>query len=175
MDGNCTFGWFFRPNAQSTSATSGEASILGTQTGIILLKTDKKIKKISVSGQTLSLWNKPPSTESKSLLHLEKSINLPTFSLPEAKDIDYNLITDLKLFPALISKDAAKQIVHVKTDEDWTALVTSAKLVTTPDKLFVTNASLTAFLTASQSGSAPPASPPPNPGPGVTASAANHR
>jgi hypothetical protein len=41
QDDNCHFGWFFQPNT-TAGATTGEASLLGTQMGIALLKVTKK-------------------------------------------------------------------------------------------------------------------------------------
>jgi hypothetical protein len=166
MDGNCTFGWFFRPNTSTTTTgtTAGQSSILGLQTGIILLKTDKSIKKIVVSGQILSSWNKSVTknnSRSGGKLYLGKKTEL-TFPLPDPGSIDYNRITDLSVFPALISKLQAKRILHIPDNDPndalWTAFVTRAQLVTTSTANdYVTNASLSAFLTSKPS---PPPSKP---------------
>jgi hypothetical protein len=37
----CNFGWYFRQNKNSTAPTAGDASILGMQTGIVLLKSPR--------------------------------------------------------------------------------------------------------------------------------------
>ncbi len=50
MDGNCRFGWYFRPDTSAAAGSGGASSILGLQTGIILLKTKKTIASIGVSG-----------------------------------------------------------------------------------------------------------------------------
>jgi Carboxypeptidase regulatory-like domain len=145
MNGNCEFGWFFRPNT-STNVADGPASILGIQTGIILLKTKKNIKSISVSGQTLSQWSGRPSIYGDKL-YLSDLVTLPTFTLPDAKDIDYNLVTDLKAFPALISKSQAEKILHITDDQTFTEFAKTNRLVaTTASYDYVTNASLSAAL-----------------------------
>jgi hypothetical protein len=97
LDGSCHFGWFFRPNT-SGSGSDGVASILGIQTGIILLQTDKTIQAIQVKGQTLSEWNRD-ATSSTEKLYFGKEKALPAFVLPQDKDIDYTHISSLSASP----------------------------------------------------------------------------
>jgi hypothetical protein len=155
MKGNCSFGWFFRPNPNSTAGKDGEASILGTQEGIILLKVDPKVKKLTVTGMTLSSWSKDASKTSKKLfLSPQETIN---FQLYNQTTANYDGITDLTLFPALISKSTAEKILHITNDTDWQALLKDGKLTPiTPDGAYVTNTSLSALIVATPKASGKP-------------------
>jgi hypothetical protein len=146
LSGNCDFGWFFRPNLNASTGTGGAASILGLQTGIILLKTTRDIAQIQVVGRTLSKWSKAPSTYSKELFASVDT--LPPFVLPASGSINFDEISDLSAFPAMIAKKQAMAIVHVTSEAEWQTLIKTAPLVTTPSGEYVTNASLSAFLTA---------------------------
>jgi hypothetical protein len=150
MHGDCNFGWFFRPNTSGSG--SGPASILGLQTGIVLLKTTKNIRSIGVTGVTLSEWSKAPSTYSKKLFSTTDT--LADFVLPSGSSIDFNDVYDLSAFPALIAKPQAMKITHISSETDWQTLVKTAPLVTTPAGDYVTNASLAAFLGMKQPPSA---------------------
>ena len=154
MHGNCTFGWFFRPN--TSGAADAAASILGLQTGIVLLKTNKNIASIGVTGVTLSEWSKAPSVYSKKLF--STSDTLADFVLPDASSIDFDDVYDLSAFPALIAKAQAMKITHISQEADWQALVKTATLVTTPAGDYVTNTSLAAFLGMKQPPNSNPAS-----------------
>jgi hypothetical protein len=145
LDGNCRFGWYFRPNT-SGAGTEGVASILGIQTGIVMLQTDKSIAAIQVKSQTLSEWSENATVNSK--IHYGKQRALPTFVLPQKKDIDYTQISSLSSFPLLIPKDQALSILQMKTMDDptWIAFAKG----TTPSLFLVgtavTNSSLSAYL-----------------------------
>ena len=146
---NCNFGWFFRPN-DTVGGTVGQASILGIQTGIVMLKTKKEITKIQVNGRTLSAWNKPPTALSKSLLNVPDA-PIANITLPSKAEIDFSNLASLSSFPLLISKCEAEKILQMnpKTtcDAQWTAFACANKLVGTNAKYdYVTNASLNAFL-----------------------------
>jgi Carboxypeptidase regulatory-like domain len=175
MTDNCNFGWYFRPNTSATATgSSGEASILGIQTGIILLRTSKNITKISVNGRSLSAWNKPPSSNGnskasdldiKNKLFVSNDRLIGTIEMPNLADIDYDNLTSLAMFPSLIPRSEAKQILHVKQDADFVAFATANKLVGTNATFdYVTNASLSAFLSlgAPAAGSQPQTTPTPD-------------
>lgn len=145
LDGNCSFGWYFKPNANSSPATS----VLGTQTGLVLLRTSKSVATIRVSSRVLSSWTKPPSASSKQFSYVTDEVSI---SIPNAADtIDFGALQDLSLFPMLIPVAAARQILHITSDSDWQGLVQhqpgqSAVLQTTPDGGYVIKASLQAYL-----------------------------
>jgi len=146
MNGNCDFGWYFRPNKSSTAGASGPASILGIQTGILLLKTKNNIASINVNGRSISAWNKPPKSSSKSLFTVSDRL-IGTITLPDVSKIDFNNLTTLAMFPSLIKKSDAMQIVHIEKDADFIAFATANKLVGTNATFdYVTNSSLAAFL-----------------------------
>jgi hypothetical protein len=149
MNGNCDFGWYFRPNKSVAAGASGPASILGTQTGILLLKTKNNIASINVNGRSISAWNKPPSSTSKSIFAVTDRL-IDIIALPEVSKIDYNNLTALDMFPSLIKKSDAMQIVHMEKDADFIAFATANKLVGTNATFdYITNSSLTAFLALS--------------------------
>jgi hypothetical protein len=146
MNGNCDFGWYFRPNKSSTAGASGPASILGIQTGIVLLKTKNNIASINVNGRSISAWNKPPKSTSKSLFTVsDRKIGMIT--LPDLSKINYDNLTSLAMFPALIPKSDVMQIVHIKDDAKFVQFAAANKLVGTNENYdYVTNGSLSAFL-----------------------------
>ena len=149
MNGNCDFGWYFRPNKSSTAGASGPASILGIQTGILLLKTRNNIASINVNGRSISEWNKPPKSGSKSLFTVSDRL-IGAITLPDVSKIDFNNLTTLEMFPSLIKKSDAMQIVHIEKDTDFIAFATANKLVGTNATFdYVTNSSLAAFLSRS--------------------------
>ncbi|MGA3009540.1 MAG: carboxypeptidase-like regulatory domain-containing protein [Terracidiphilus sp.] len=149
VNGNCDFGWYFRPNKSTTAGASGPASILGIQTGILLLKTKNNIASINVNGRSISAWNKPPKSGSKSLFTVGDRL-IGTITLPDVSKIDFNNLTTLAMFPSLIKKSDAMQIVHIEKDADFVAFATANKLVGTNATFdYVTNNSLTAFLALS--------------------------
>jgi len=149
MNGNCDFGWYFRPNKSDSARASGPASILGIQTGILLLKTKNDIASINVNGRSISAWNKPPSSTSKSLFAVTDRL-IGTVALPGVSKIDYSNLTTLEMFPLLIKKSDAMQIVHIEKDADFITFATANKLVGTNATFdYVTNSSLTAFLALS--------------------------
>jgi hypothetical protein len=146
MTDNCNFGWYFRPNTSPTAGAGGAASILGTQTGIVLLKTSKRITKIVVNGRTISAWNKPPTSSNKKLyVGYDKPIG--TIQLPDVTNIDYDNLTTLAMFPSLIPKDEAEKVLHITKDADFIAFAKANSLVGTDAAYdYVTNLSLSAFL-----------------------------
>jgi hypothetical protein len=170
MTDNCDFGWFFRPNTTSTSGTGGQASILGIQTGIVLLKTAKSIASIKVSGRSLSAWNNSPTAdnnkdkEKKNKLFLVDDQPIGTISLPSTSNIDYDNITSLVMFPSLIPKAQAMKILHIDKDADFVAFAVANKIVGTNATFdYITNKSLDTFL-----GLASPTPPDAHPGGGST-------
>jgi hypothetical protein len=145
MNGNCEVGWFFRANPTAAGG-AGEASILGIQTGIVLLKTTKNIKQIHMNGQTLSAWSKPPTSYSKQL-YVGRQADMGVVKLPNLDEIDYDSLTALAMFPSLIERAKAKQILHIASDADFVKFARANGLVGTDDAFdYVTNASVTAFL-----------------------------
>jgi hypothetical protein len=151
MTDNCNFGWYFRPNTTSTAGTSGQASILGIQTGIVLLKTSKNIASIKVNGRSLSAWNNPPTSDKdkdkKNTLFLVPDRPIGTVVLPSIGNIDYDNIANLGIFPALIPKSQAMKILHIDKDTDFIAFATANKLVGTNATFdYITNKSLDNFL-----------------------------
>ncbi|MFY9853621.1 MAG: carboxypeptidase-like regulatory domain-containing protein [Terracidiphilus sp.] len=149
MNGNCDFGWYFRPNKSTAAGASGPASILGIQTGILLLKTKSNIASINVNGRSISAWNKPPTSASKSLFTVSDRL-IGTITLPDVSKIDFNNLTTLAMFPSLIKKSDAMQIVHIEKDADFIAFATAKNLVGTNATFdYVTNNSLAAFLSLS--------------------------
>jgi hypothetical protein len=150
MNGNCDFGWYFRPNTGSSAGASGEASILGIQTGIVLLKTTDDIASIRVNGRSLSAWNKPPTSRSKQLF-VAPDREIGTIKLPDLNNINYDDLTaPLTMFPSLIAKKVAMQILHIGTDADFIAFARANKLVGTDAVYgYVTNGSLSGFMGSS--------------------------
>ncbi len=145
MNGNCEIGWFFRPNTNATGG-AGQASILGIQTGIVLLKTTRNIKQIQMHGQTLSAWSKPPTSYSKSL-YVGRQADMGVVKLPDIDNIDYEGLTSLAMFPSLIPKAQAMKVLHLDVPADFVKFAKANGLVGTDDAFdYVTNASLTAFL-----------------------------
>jgi hypothetical protein len=157
MTDNCNFGWYFRPNTSPTAGAGGAASILGIQTGIVLLKTSKRITKIVVNGRTISAWNKPPTASTKKLyVGYDKPIG--TIQLPDVTNIDYDNLTTLAMFPSLIPKDEAEKVLHIAKDADFIAFAKANSLVGTDAAYdYVTNVSLSAFLGLSAPKDAAPA------------------
>lgn len=149
MNGNCNFGWYFRPNTSSAAGASGPASILGIQTGIALLKTSDNIAAIRVNGRSLSAWSKPPTTTSKKLFAVADQL-IGTIHLPDLTNVNYdNLTAPLSMFPSLISKAVAMKILHISTDADFLTFAKANKLIGTNATFdYVTNASLSAFMTS---------------------------
>jgi hypothetical protein len=153
MTDNCDFGWYFRPNTTATGS-GGQASILGIQTGIALLKTAKSIASIKVNGRSLSAWNNSPTADKdkekdkKNKLFLVDDRPIGIISLPSTDNIDYDNITSLVMFPALIPKAQAMKILHIDKDADFVAFATANKLVGTNNTTFdyITNSSLENFL-----------------------------
>jgi len=159
----CNFGWYFRQNksstssSSSTSSASGDASILGIQTGIILLKTNKEIGSIKVNGRSLSQWSKPvTSDDNNSDVHFVSDNLVGTITLPSSSNINYDNLADLSMFPALIAKKDAENILHFTSataDQDFIKFATANKLVGTDSNFdWVTNASLSAFLKPTTNG-----------------------
>lgn len=148
LNGNCDFGWYFRPNTGSSAGTSGPASILGIQTGIVLLKTSKNITTINVNGRSISAWNKPPTTSStKENLFVVSDKQIGSITLPDVSKIDYDNLTTLAMFPSLISRQDAMNILHISAKDDFVAFAAANKLVGTNAAYdYVTNKSLAAFL-----------------------------
>jgi hypothetical protein len=145
MNGNCEIGWFFRPNTNAAGG-AGQASILGIQTGIVLLKTTRNIKQIQMHGQTLSAWSKPPTSYSKSL-YVGRQADMGVVKLPDIDNIDYDSLTSLAMFPSLISKAQAMKVLHLDVPADFVKFAKANGLVGTDDAFdYVTNASLTAFF-----------------------------
>jgi hypothetical protein len=97
---------------------------------------------------TLSGWNKDASSTSKKIfLSPRESINFQIYNQTTA---NYDGITDLTLFPALISKGTAEKILHITNDTDWQAILKAKQLTAiTADGAYVTNASLSALIGAS--------------------------
>ena len=131
MDGPCTFGWYYKANAAATPPVS----ILGIQTGLILLRTTKDVARIGIEGRVLSSWNKPPTKSSKQFSYVttHAALDIPTVK----STIDFGSLQDLSLFPILISAEDARKILHIAKDADWQSLITSkdgtkATLQTTP-------------------------------------------
>jgi hypothetical protein len=138
-------GWFFRANPTAAGG-AGEASILGIQTGIVLLKTTKNIKQIHMNGQTLSAWSKPPTSYSNRL-YVGRQADMGVVKLPDVDNVDYDSLTGLAMFPSLIAKAKAMQILHIVGDADFVKFAKANGLVGTDDAFdYVTNASVTAFL-----------------------------
>jgi hypothetical protein len=166
QDDNCHFGWFFQPNT-TAGATTAEASLLGTQMGIALLKVTKRIRKIQVTGETLSEWNgKAVQIDKGQDLDIYyRKTTLSPFVLPD-ETAAYRALTTLSGFPALIPVARVMRILGFcagKNDKDCladsqvtTALATLKKAADPakppaltflgPDDGFVTNASLSAYL-----------------------------
>ncbi|AEU37458.1 carboxypeptidase-like regulatory domain-containing protein [Granulicella mallensis] len=176
VSGNCDVDWFFRPNA-AAGATVGASSILGTQTGILMLKVPSSIKRLQVEGVALSEWNKAPSETSKKLFQFSKR-TIAYISLPDPDAIDYKNLTSLAMFPSLIDRLTAMKILRIGTDVcAFETFAATNKIVTTDGKYqFVTNASLANALTQT----AAPSSPSPMPtlpdcqtAPGVAAPSPN--
>jgi protocatechuate 3,4-dioxygenase beta subunit len=169
MTDNCNFGWYFRPNT-TASGTIGQSSILGIQTGIVLLKTSKIIASIKVNGRSLSAWNNAPTADKdkdkdkRNKLFLVSDRPIGTISLPTTANIDYDNITSLAMFPSLIQKTQAMKILHIDKDADFVAFATANKLVGTNATFdYITNKSLDTFL-----GLASPSPPDAHPGSGST-------
>jgi hypothetical protein len=147
MTDNCNFGWYFRPNTSANAGAAGQASILGIQTGIALLKTQKSIASIKVTGRSLSAWNNPPTSNKQSKLFLVDDRPIGTISLPSTENIDYDNITSLTMFPALIPQAEARKILHLAPSADFAKFATAHNLVGTDENFdYVTNPSLNTFL-----------------------------
>jgi len=164
MTDNCNFGWYFRQNKSAANPAAGEASILGIQTGIALLKTRKDVASVRVNGRSISLWDKPPTSSSKDRLFITRDADVPfaNIVLPSIDSVDYDNLTSLAMFPALIPRVAAKKILHMENQPDtrFVAFATENKLVGTDAAFsYVTNVSLSAFLNLStpNKGNAAPA------------------
>lgn len=150
LDGACSFGWYYKANPSATPPIS----ILGVQTGLVLLRTSKDVSSMEVSARILSSWNKPPTAFSKQFSYVTTSASL---EIPDVKSaIDYGSLQDLSLFPLLISAADARQILHISKDADWKSLITpkagekAAALQTTPDGGYVMKNSLQQYLQASK-------------------------
>lgn len=153
---NCNFGWYFRQNtsAAAGSQEAGEASILGMQTGIVMLKTDSSIGQILVNGRSLSRWSQNPtdSQANKENLFEVLDTKIGTIRLPslDPAQFDYDNLTSLTAFPSLIPRAQAMRILHIADAKSFAAFATSNKLVgTDADFDYVTNHSLSAFLSPS--------------------------
>jgi len=145
LDGACSFGWFYKANPTATPPTS----ILGIQSGLVMLRTTTNVRHIAVTSRILSSWTKPPTASSKQFSYVTKTmpIDIPTVK----SSIDYGALQDLSLFPALISAADAQKILHISKDADWQGLITAKPggtpmLQTTPDGSYVMKASLQKYL-----------------------------
>jgi Carboxypeptidase regulatory-like domain len=153
---NCNFGWYFRQNTSvaAGSQEAGEASILGMQTGIVMLKTDSSIGQILVNGRSLSRWSQNPtdSQANKENLFEVLDTKIGTIRLPslDPGQFDYDNLTSLTAFPSLIPRAQAMRILHIADAKSFVTFATSNKLIgTDADFDYVTNHSLTAFLSPS--------------------------
>lgn len=145
LDGSCSFGWFYKANPTATPPTS----ILGIQTGLVMLRTSTAVRRLDITSRILSSWTKRPTASSKQFSYVTKlmSLDIPTVR----SSIDYGALQDLSLFPVLISAEDARKILHISKDDDWKGLVTAkpgqaAVLQTTPDGSYVMKASLQKYL-----------------------------
>ncbi len=148
VNGSCEVGWYFRPNKKAGAGTVGAASVLGLQTGVLMLKVPKTVNAIEIKSMTLSAWNKRTSTKN-SKLHETDLQTVSILPLPQEEKIDYNGLQNLTIFPALISRDVAKRVLHITDDIEFDKFVTDNKIVSTGKKnAYVTNKSLSQFLAA---------------------------
>jgi hypothetical protein len=140
------FGWFFKANSLATPPTS----ILGIQTGEVLLQTDPTVHFVKVSSWALSQWQKPPDSASKKYLYSTFYYVVPIVE----NGINYARLMDLTQFPLVIPKADVKNILQI-SDREYTTLTsatssTPAPLMTSGDPDFVTKVSLMKYLGASQ-------------------------
>jgi hypothetical protein len=150
LDGPCRFGWYYKANPAATPPVS----ILGLQTGLVLLRTAKEVATIGVGARILSSWNKQPTASSKQFSYVTtaESLDIPNVQ----SSIDYGTLQDLSLFPALISAADARKILHIGKDSDWQSLIApkpgekTAVLASTPDGSYVMKTSLQQYLQASK-------------------------
>lgn len=148
LDGACSFGWYYKANPTATPPLS----ILGVQTGLVLLRTTKDVASMEVSGRILSSWNKPPTSSSKQFSYVTTKSSLEIPNVTSA--IDYGALQDLSLFPMLISAADARKVLHIGKDRDadWQGLITPKTgqaqpvLQTTPDGSYVMKTSLQQYL-----------------------------
>jgi hypothetical protein len=153
LDG-CEFGWYYKSN------TAPPTSVLGTQTGLILLRTTKLVTSIELSSYVLSSWTGPTAPGSSSRFHLYKPDKPVSIEIPAINNIDYGSLQDLSLFPMLISVATARNILHIDKDADWTSFIAATKnnVQLTPDNKYVIKATLEKYLGGSAQN--PPAADP---------------
>ena len=157
MDGPCTFGWYFKGDANATPPVS----VLGTQTGIVLLRTDSKVATLHITSKLLSQWTKSPAkTEQHNFLLVtpDAKVQIPT--------IKVDALPDLSAYPILIPKEQVMKILHIPDADtaDWMKLVapatgTPALVTTTADHTYVTKGSLQTYLGISGSPPSPSSAP----------------
>jgi hypothetical protein len=136
-DGLQKFGWYFAGNSTASPPTS----ILGIQTGQVMLQADPSIAYIDVKSVALSNWKKKPSSFSDHFLYSTSDTNLPILS----NAINYDTLQNLSSFPALISLDMAAKVLHT-TSDGVTALIGSQKISATPDGKYVMTSSLGKYI-----------------------------
>jgi hypothetical protein len=136
-------GWFFKENSSATPPIS----LLGIQTGMVMLQTTLKVAKIEVTSETLTYWDKKPSKLSKNILYSKSTMKVPIYS----NAIDYSSLQNLDLFPALIPKDDVIKIMHFTPDTYDTLTKPGADgkqtISTTPDRCYVMKSSLLKYMT----------------------------
>jgi hypothetical protein len=160
MENSCHFGWFFKE-----SNITG--SLLGLQTGTVLLRAPQGVKKIRLTGRIISKWeNKDIFTRSQSF----------TLDVPPSGEsaLDLGAIQDLTDFPLTIELAKVAAILHTSCEKLLPVGMASPgcsaigsgpsatsdpknPLIFTPNYDFVTKSSLQSYLGLSTAQAPPPA------------------
>lgn len=124
IDGQREFGWYFKQDVNAGTPVS----VLGLQTGLVLLRTSKKVKSITIQGKVISQWTDRPLEKQKSdYLLTTKDVKVP---IPETS---YDALQDLNPFPLLIPDRTVKKILLIdekgkQTGDKGTSCVNSPPL-----------------------------------------------
>jgi len=111
MENSCHFGWYFQK--------SGDVSLLGLQTGLVLLRAPKEVGSITVTGHIISRWKgknltTDDLTKSDPEYKLVTRTQTATLQIPPSDDEspDYGVLHDLSNFPMLIPVAQVATILH---------------------------------------------------------------
>ena len=154
MENSCHFGWYFKGDEH-------QVSLLGLQSGVVLLRAPASVSSIKVTGYIVSKWSGAAPTADRAagrkLLAQVQSVDLPLPPESELGQVDLEHLQDLTPLPMIIPIKAVATFLHANPDdvkqlgiseEDKTGnCVTPGKSLTfTPGCGYVTKGSLQKYL-----------------------------
>jgi hypothetical protein len=156
MENSCHFGWYFQK--------SGNVSLLGLQSGVVLLRADENVSSIKVTGRAVSKWVGKGENKGGSLIASKQTF---TLEVPESGEqaVNFDTLQDLSNFPIVIPIEDVAKILHTSCTTLLPATVQQSaanicpgdpqetidasmkpKLMFTPNYKYVTKGSLQSYL-----------------------------